>query len=144
MGSLRLGIAICHEERATDLRRHLPALQVASNAIEFGRKLLSAPESLLTRLHRRIAQAKTEGLAALASAAIPEPVLPHSALPYFFFDFEHISEHRDAVLLLAQYGIKGKNHVIWNGGQRTLRRYSVPLSDERVTRFRELLGAARK
>lgn len=144
MGSLRLGIAICHPQRSKDVRRLLPALQVASNALHLGAQLLAAPVSWLARLHDRITEAKVKTLATLMNTAIPQPILPHAALPYFLFDPDCVREHRDVVLLLAQHGIIGKSHIVWNGGLRSLHRYSVPLNEERASRFNELLGEVRR
>lgn len=141
MGSLRLGIAICHPNRAEGMRYFFPPLQVASNALQLGAQLLAAPAAWLARLHDRVGEAKNDTIAALADAAIPEPILPHAALPYFLFDPECVSKHRDVASLLARYGIAGKKHIIWDGGLRSLRRYSVPLNKQRATRFSELLGA---
>ena len=142
LGGLRLAYCVASGALTERIRAVVPPLLASSLSLRLGARVLALGD-ITAPLRARIAAHKREVIALLERAGVGSSeragaetlVASSEHLPYVF--------SRANPEELAARGIVGKHHPFWSGAAGTLAslfRLSVPLTDARMTRFRELLS----
>jgi hypothetical protein len=129
LGGLRLAYAIAAPALTERIRGCLPPLLASSLSLRLGARVLALGD-ITAPLRTRIAAHKRETVALFARAGVDGLVPSSEYLPYVL-----------APAPFASRGITGKLHPMWStAGLCHIYRLSVPLSDARIARLRQLLS----
>lgn len=143
LGGLRFGCAVFSIGLETWSRMIFPPLQTASFSLSVALSVLKLKQSQVQGLWQRIKFCKIDVLDLIEKTRLPVPGNSHPALPYIIYEPGRRRGHAAAIEELLHLGIVGKNHIIWSGRQEYVHRYSVPLTEHRLLRFKEALKARR-
>lgn len=137
MGGLRLAYAVTHPSLTARVRAVVPPMLASSLSIRLGRAVLELGDATAP-LRRRVQAAKAEMVRLLTAAGLPPADTSHPHIPYVMYDERDTAARQG----LEGRGIIGKLQPFWS--ERTLGiahryRVSVPLSEERMTAFRQHL-----
>jgi hypothetical protein len=131
LGGLRLAFCVASAALTERVRSVVPPLLASSLSLRVGARVLALGD-ITAPLRARIAAHKREAIELFERAGV-ETLPPSEHLPYVLSPAGYES--------LEARGILGKRHPLWSEGKLAdIYRLSVPLSDARIARLRQLLG----
>ncbi len=138
LGALRLGFCAASPALTERLRAVLPPLLASSLSLRLGVRVLSSGD-ITAPLRTRVGAHKREVIELLERAGVDALMPASEHLPYVLSraSREHLSAR------LESRGVIGKHHPLWSARTASadhIYRLSVPLSDARLARLRQLLG----
>ena len=134
LGALRLAYCVASPSLTERIRTVVPPLLASSLSLRLGARVLALGD-ITAPLRARIAAHKREATELFERAGVGALVPASQHLPYV------LSRDEQQPTLEAR-GIVGKRHPMWSAERAALchmYRLSVPLSDARIARLRELL-----
>ena len=138
LGGLRLAYCVASPALTDRVRSVVPPLLASSLSLRLGERVLALGD-ITAPLRARVHAHKREVTELLERAGVGELVPSSEHLPYVFS--RDSAEHLRA--RLEARGVLGKHHPIWSGrsaGLGHIYRLSVPVSEARMARLRQLLG----
>jgi hypothetical protein len=138
LGGLRLAYCVASPALTERVRKVVPPLLASSLSLRLGQRVLSLGD-IAAPLRARVHAHKREVTQLLERAGVGELVPSSEHLPYVFSraSAEHLRARLEA------RGVLGKHHPVWSersAGLDHIYRLSIPVSEARMARLRQLLS----